>query len=505
MRIFVPAVLILLAGSLSIAGQFHDNGTVAENAGNLVDFLGGGGVAKAVLVDHAVQTYEMREAVVNQGRELIPARVQGLPGKGDELLAGASSRVITPPRGCPLSGYGDRLKNIPFSYKPLKDPFAYSKLYKPSSGTHDDLTAKALVIDNGEKRVVLVAVDAIGMTQFIYESVLARVADLGITRENLILSGSHSHSGNGDAADTFFWNLVTVDLFDHRIFDPMVEKVVYAIEDAVTDLEPCRVGVGTGTDYLGISKNRRDDPVLDSEIGLIRVDTVDGDPKAVLFNFAIHGTVLGGDNLWFSGDNMGYAERYVEAELPGVIAMFTNGAEGDVAPTGGTGSDDWEEAESIGEKLGSMVLDIRSGITTETSLELDGVHKFIDLPVPFFRPAMFAEDMEFLYWFAIYLSGLVEQDNTNFTGIRIGSAVFVTMPGEPITQVGLDVKDYAEALGFDDAFVVGLANGHIGYITTAEEYWQGGYESGATLHGEGTGEVITSACTDLIYMLANRD
>lgn len=31
----------------------------------------------------------------------------------------------------------------------------------------------------------------------------------------------------------------------------------------------------------------------------------------------------------------GYAERYLEEQLPGVIALFFNGAEGDVAPTMG--------------------------------------------------------------------------------------------------------------------------------------------------------------------------
>lgn len=506
MKKIIPAVfLLLLAGSLSFAGQFHGSGTVAENAGNLIDIIGGGDIAKAVLVDKAVETYEMREAIVTQVRELIPTAIHGSPGGGGDLLAGAANRVITPPAGCPLSGYGDRLKLVPFSYHPFKDPFYYSKLYKPSLGTHDDLTAKALVLDNGERRVAIVAVDAIGITQFIYESVLARISVLGFTRDSFILCGSHTHSANGDAADTFFWSLVTVDLFDARIFDPMIDKIVYAIEDAVDDLEPSRIGIDTGTDYLGISSNRRGDPVLDSEIALIRVDAIDGSPKAVLFNFAIHGTVLGGGNLLFSGGNMGYAERYVEAALPGIVAMFTNGAEGDVAPSGGVGNDDWEEAESIGEKLGSMVLDIRGGVTTETSIELDGVHEFIDLPDPFFRPAMFEEDLEWLYWFTISLGGLVEQDNTNFTGLRIGSAVLLTIPGEAITQIGLDVKGHAEALGYEDAFVVGLSNGHIGYITTEEEYWQGGYESGATLHGETTGEVITSACTDLVDLLALRD
>jgi len=392
---------------------------------------------------------------------------------------------------------------VPFSYHPLKDPFYYSKLYKPNIGAHDDLTAKALVLDNGEKRVAILAVDAIGGTQLIYETVLSRVAYLGIDRDGLIVCGSHTHSGNGDAADMFFWNLVTVDMFDHRIFDPMIDNLVGAVEDAVADLEPARLGVGSDDEDHHISHNRRGDDILDTEIGVVRVDHLDGSPKVVLFNFAIHGTILGGDNMLFSGDNMGCAERYIESELPGVTAIFTNGAEGDVSPSAPYGDDEWEEIEAIGQVMGDAVLDIRGGIVTETDIVLDGAHIFVDMPDPYFRPAMFQEGLEWLYWFTISLDGLVEQDNTNFNGLRIGPALFVTAPGEPITSIGLDVKSYAESFGFDEAFVVGLADGHLGYITTEEENWEGGYESGATLHGPETGSVVTEACYDIVDMLTS--
>lgn len=57
--------------------------------------------------------------------------------------------------------------------------------------------------------------------------------------------------------------------------------------------------------------------------GLMRVDTLAGEPLATVWNFAIHGTCLGSSNLNISGDIMGAATNAVEAEV-GAVALFIN-------------------------------------------------------------------------------------------------------------------------------------------------------------------------------------
>ena len=57
--------------------------------------------------------------------------------------------------------------------------------------------------------------------------------------------------------------------------------------------------------------------------------------------------------------------------------------------------------------------------------------------------------------------------------IRLGSAAFVGMPAEPFVETGLKIKLESP---FDPTFVVGAANGMVGYAPPPEHYARGGYE-----------------------------
>lgn len=60
----------------------------------------------------------------------------------------------------------------------------------------------------------------------------------------------------------------------------------------------------------------------------------------------------------------------------------------------------------------------------------------------------------------------------------------------------------ARAAGLPGAWVVGLANGHMGYVCTAEEYREGGYEAWLTLHGPGSAERLRQAFRRLLAAIA---
>jgi hypothetical protein len=58
-------------------------------------------------------------------------------------------------------------------------------------------------------------------------------------------------------------------------------------------------------------------------------------------------------------------------------------------------------------------------------------------------------------------------------GLRIGPFVLVTFPGEPLVQVGLNIKRRSP---FPGTFVAGYSNGHLGYAPTADAYSDEAYE-----------------------------
>ena len=89
--------------------------------------------------------------------------------------AGVGRAEITPPAGTPLGGYGARKG-------------------RPSTGAHDPLFAKALVLDDGTTRVAIVTTDLVGTNAEMKRRVSERT---GIPPERLLLCASHTHSGPG--------------------------------------------------------------------------------------------------------------------------------------------------------------------------------------------------------------------------------------------------------------------------------------------------------------------
>ncbi len=70
---------------------------------------------------------------------------------------------------------------------------------------------------------------------------------------------------------------------------------------------------------------------VDREYAVIRLDRADGTPLAVLFNYACHPVVMGGDNYQYSADYVGTASAVVEKDLK-TTCLFLQGACGNINP-----------------------------------------------------------------------------------------------------------------------------------------------------------------------------
>jgi hypothetical protein len=56
--------------------------------------------------------------------------------------------------------------------------------------------------------------------------------------------------------------------------------------------------------------------------------------------------------------------------------------------------------------------------------------------------------------------------------MKLDGTGFVTLPGEPFLEIGLQIEEKLDG----NVFVVGYANGNVGYLCTAASYPEGGYE-----------------------------
>src|SRR5688572_26675066 len=92
------------------------------------------------------------------------------------LKAGAAETVITPPLGVDLTGYGGRPG--------------------PASGVHSDLYARALVLELGDTRLALVALDVLGLDfDLVRQTRMLVEQATGIPGERVLLNASHTHAG----------------------------------------------------------------------------------------------------------------------------------------------------------------------------------------------------------------------------------------------------------------------------------------------------------------------
>jgi hypothetical protein len=184
------------------------------------------------------------------------------------------------------------------------------------SETHKDIHARALVLNDGDSRLVIVTYD-LNCLDRATSPLRVRVRDeLGIDPSRLILLATHNHNGpiqiNPD-------NFAYGDWLANRIFD-LIEEAIAKEQGPVT------LQFGGGYDYTVMSVGNA--PV-DSEIQLLKVMHGD-EPLALLFSQPTHPLQATSDK--YGPGHPGYAMDYVEEAFPGVQAMYADSCGGNQFP-----------------------------------------------------------------------------------------------------------------------------------------------------------------------------
>lgn len=407
--------------------------------------------------------------------------------------AGFSKVCISPPVGSPLAGFAAR--------------------QDVSSGIHDDLFVSALVLENAESAVAFVSVDVLALPGDFVKLVRSSVHDsVGLRPECIMIACTHTHAG--PVTITTFFN--PDESVDGNYLGFLGSCIVDAVTHAWRDRFPARVGIGAGhVEGVGVNRRSGDQRPIDEEIGIIKVEDSAGTARAVFINYACHPTVLGPDNLLVTGDFPGFALEEIEKVIgPGSFAMFVNGTQGNISMGHSselsaigvvTPGRTFERAAELGHLLAAATLQALDSIETSDEATLGAASIAIDLPLKKYPP--FAETSKLLRDAERHLAQLVATDGqdieelrrakseqlyasiTNFyakeasaltdgllsielQAIRINDAAFVAVPAEVFVEIGLRLKKTAP----HRTFIVGLANGYIGYLPTAAAHALGGYE-----------------------------
>ncbi len=404
---------------------------------------------------------------------LTPTAVAAEP-----LLAGMAVANITPDTTkfhVPLGGYGERQN-------------------APATDVHDYAMAKVLVLKQGDKKVALVTSDLLGIPRSLRDEVLARVKGTGITSDTLMFTASHCHSStemNAMNRNNTFDNKA-IGIFDEKLLVFTADQIASAIIAADKAYQPVRVGTAS-TQLEGLNRNRRNDPIVDDELTVTRFDSTDGKPLIVFVNWTAHPTMEGPEVMQITAGWPGYLQRNIEGFMPGVLCMYTNGAEGDIAPAGGDGPSPFARSESMGRKLALKVWDLAKSIETKDNVELDFKMHELKLPELLTPPSLLDEAGPEYGLTPENVMAFLEKMNpkTSYLGVlRIGGLVAIGIPGEMFSSLGLQIKDALRKAGAEHPVILGLANEWISYILPPEEFHQGGYEPGVSFYGEQLGPVV---------------
>jgi len=435
----------------------------------------------------------------------------------ENLKCGAAEVNITPPVGIDMTGFGGRKSG--------------------AVGIHDDLFAKALVLDDGETRLAIVTTDLLGLD----DDVVADVRDMvqtqtAIPAGNVMLSSSHTHSGPASIS------LGGLGCRDESYVRILKRKLAGAVKLAAASTR--EVGIGFRRQAVCCGVNRREtrsdgaivlghNPKgkLAPYADIMRVDDAGRNLLAVLFHHAAHPVALGSDNLLISADFPGYAMRALK-KIKGehVVAMFAQGCCGNInCKLRGS----FDEAECLGNMLAGAVLQALEEIETEPRpVRLNCVSDVVQLPLQSPPPvreveATFEQAREALRavesnpnagrgqlyvarrlfeWAGELLALAKEGDKPRTRPFEIqvmavGDAAFVALPGEVFVEYQLNIERDSP---FAHTFVLGYTNGVIGYVPDASAFPKGGYEV-ETAHKYYKGTLmITPACEEIILDAARR-
>jgi neutral ceramidase len=238
--------------------------------------------------------------------------------------AGVARVVITPEESLWMAGYASR--------------------DHPSEGVLHDLWSKALAIEDAKgKKALLITNDLVGIPKAISDRIRDRIgAKYGLTRSQIILNCSHTHSGPvlyNTFSNYYAFNeeqLNKVKVYSEKFENQIVELAGLAINSMVpaqifTQNGVTRFQVNRRNNVEALSNNINDlKGPNDYAVPVIKVVNEAGNLIAVAFGYACHGTVL--DIYRFSGDYPGFAQIELEKMHPGVTALFFQGAGADQNP-----------------------------------------------------------------------------------------------------------------------------------------------------------------------------
>ena len=386
------------------------------------------------------------------------------------MILGTSQIEITPKPGSELSGFAARTQ--------------------PSVGVIDPLFAKALYLVSGESRLLWIHCDLIG---FDHSIVLAfrhwAQEALGLQRSEVMLSATHTHAG----PSTIY--LREAGQYDTAYVEFLQARLREAAEMALARTENVELVTVEGHLHLAVDRRKTASPHTDPRVAGLGFRRADGRFAAAIVNYAIHPVALGPANRYISADIPGQTARTLALQLPGnPVVLITNGACANLNPP--AENVPFAEVQQWGEQIANAVAQLLSKalpapksrllrvISRTVPLPLDtldakGINAFADKALRNAGPlAEWGDKYRRVveHWRSTLLGNGNLRANghheAELFGVRLDDVILIGANAEVFSEFTDLLRRHSDK----KVYLIGYANGDLGYLPSLAAYDEGGYE-----------------------------
>jgi hypothetical protein len=396
---------------------------------------------------------------------------------GGNILLGTAKMDITPSDPISLAGYAHRTGSFEGISRRL-----YARAWLLEQSVKDDV-----------RRALIIQADLIWWGPEIVRKLKTKLWERwGFDPASVILHASHTHSGPQ-----------TSGMFTSSLGEPNPEylrllesKLLDFVAEAQSNLESVQVYRGAGECRIGLHRRKQVEGIirmapnpegpLDTEVSVIRFQTDEGMTKGVLFHYTCHPTVSA-DNL-VSSEFPGVAMEALEEALGGgAIVSYLQGCCGDIRPDLVRDGEFYRGSDEDVRRLGGTLSDEVLRVLAEpmkplAAIELSWRSCAVRLP---YQQLPGRDKLQSLkhqqgvvgQWSTLLLDEpfrIYDGASLELSMLHIADGLsFLALNGEVVTAYGTFVKNETEG----QVLPLAYSNGMIGYIPTAQQVAEGGYEA----------------------------
>lgn len=307
---------------------------------------------------------------------------------------------------------------------------------EPASGVHDPIFCNALLLDDGRQELFLFSADYLEFEESMAEDVKTMLwQKYGIERDCVLLCATHNHNSVVSYHKSWY-----TGKFDPGYYDFLLQTICRSVEVCRSNAQPAAAKLGR-QEILGFYGNRNHPGQPgDNEVLVLHFYSQDGVPFAGIVNWAVHSTVLGGENTWLTAEWAGNVSVKLK-DIFGYYPAMVVGAAGDCSNRNQRQGKDFAELERVSSGMAQAI----GRISADEEIELDQIR------------------CQTLYHTIHTADFHLDAKGQVFD---LGGLQLIVFPGELGSQFGTALKAAAPK----PTLILGYTNGYYEYFLPASEY-----------------------------------